>query len=104
MTPSIGRIVHYTLSEQDADAINRRRADAIRGRTADEHSGVILHSGNTTNAGDVYPAIVVRVFPGGTEANGVCNLQVLLDGNDTYWATSRAEGDGQLHWCWPPRV
>jgi hypothetical protein len=27
VVPSIGRIVHYILSDEDADAINRRRAD-----------------------------------------------------------------------------
>ncbi|TMR18530.1 hypothetical protein ETD86_21505 [Nonomuraea turkmeniaca] len=110
--PTIGRIVHYTLGEQDATAINRRRADFEAFRRslvgpqepgmpgADGHQA---HVGNTTRAGDVYPAVVVRVFPGGTESNGVCNLQVLLDGNDTYWATSRTEGDGEFRWSWPAR-
>ncbi|GAA4560510.1 hypothetical protein [Planotetraspora kaengkrachanensis] len=41
------------------------------------------------------------MFP---DANGVCNLQVLLDGNDAYWATSRTEGDEPGRWSWPPRV
>ena len=27
--PTVGRIVHYTLSESDAEAINRRRDDRI---------------------------------------------------------------------------
>jgi hypothetical protein len=104
MNPTIGRIVHYVLTEQDADAINRRRADAIKSRTADAHSGAILHNGNTATAGDTCPAMVVRIFPGGTEASGGCNLQVFLDGNDTYWATSRVEGAEPGQWCWPPRV
>lgn len=97
MTPTIGRIVHYTLSDQDAVLINKRRDDSFVAETA--------HSiGNMARGGDVYPAMVVRVFEGGTEANGVCNLQVFLDGNDTFWATSRTEGEGELHWFWPPRV
>jgi hypothetical protein len=65
MLPTIGRIVHYTLDEHDAEAINR----------------------------------VVRTF-GGTAAN----LQVFLDGNDAYWATSRVEGSERGNWVWAPRV
>ncbi|MFE3452367.1 hypothetical protein ACFXJ8_25935 [Nonomuraea sp. NPDC059194] len=112
-TPTVGRIVHYSLSEQDAQAINRRRADfdAFQRSHAHPHepgqpgaTGHQAHVGNTARAGDVYPAVVVRVFAGGTEVNGVCNLQVLLDGNDTYWATSRTWGEGECRWSWPPRA
>ena len=88
---SIGRVVHYTLSEGDARIIQTRRTDMIL-------------FGNQARAGDVYPAVVVRVFPGGTESNGVCNLQVLLDGPDTHWATSRVQGDTPGTWAWPARV
>lgn len=104
--PSIGRIVHYTLSEADAEAINRRRADAARSmadhrQTAD---GSQVHVGNQVREGEAYPMVITRVW-GGTGVNG----QVLLDGNDTYWATSRAhddEGAGYVGgtWHWPPRV
>jgi len=48
--------------------------------------------------GEQYPAVVVRTFGGTT-----VNLHVLLDGNDTYWATSRMEGDDPGQWSWPPR-
>lgn len=102
MQVTIGRIVHYTLSEQDAEQINRRRDDqrehAHRTRGADE-TGFQAHVGNHAAAGVVYPAVVVRFFGGA----GV-NLQVLLDGNDTYWATSRVEGEGPNTWSWPPKV
>ena len=88
MTPSIGRIVHYTLSEFDADAIQARRTEA----------GTVA---NTAAGGQIFPAVVVRTF-GGSGAN----LRVLLDGDDTYWATSRTEGEPGANgqWCWPPRV
>ena len=88
MLPTIGRIVHYTLTEQDADAIQARRFE----------SGILA---NRANGGDTYPAEVVRTF-GGTAVN----LQVRLDGPDTYWATSRTEGEpGEPgRWIWPPRV
>jgi hypothetical protein len=94
MTPSIGRIVHYTLSDQDALLINKRRDESFQAERA-------RSLGNMARGGDVYPAMVVRVFAGGTEANGVCNLQVFLDGNDTFWATSRTEGEGEF--CWTCR-
>jgi hypothetical protein len=108
--PSVGRIVHYTLNEDDAAAINVRRTDfeAFQRNHPHPHepgqygaSGHQAHVGNQALASQVYPAVVVRVFP---DANGACNLQVLLDGNDAYWATSRTEGEEPGRWSWPPRV
>lgn len=108
--PSIGRIVHYTLTEQDAVEINRRRADFQTFRSnfsgpsdpgqagADGH---IAHIGNRAEAGQVYPAVIVRIR---AETTVTCNLQVLLDGNDTCWVTSRAEGTEAGRWSWPERV
>ena len=84
--PTIGRIVHYQLSEFDAEEISARRA-------------VTGDAGNHVQSGQVYPALVVRTF-GGPNAN----LQVLLDGTDTYWATSRTSGDRPGTWAWPPRT
>jgi hypothetical protein len=106
-TPTIGRIVHYKLNQQDADQINKRRHDAhnlnAAGVTlASQGLGPQIHIGNTVSAGDVFPAIVVRRW--GDTPESVIQLQVFLDGNDTYWVTSVAEGDGERHWSWPPRV
>jgi hypothetical protein len=84
--PTIGRVVHYTLGEGDAKVINERR-------DADPNSG------NRVLAREDYPAVVVRVW-----SETCVNLQVLLDGGDTLWATSRTEGDGPTYWHWPPRV
>lgn len=102
--PTIGRIVHYRLSEQDAEAINRRRADAARNRQgiADAAAGYVAHSGNVAAEGDVYPMIVVRAWGG--EADSHVNGQVLLDGNDTLWVTSVTAGDGPRSFFWPPRA
>jgi hypothetical protein len=106
--PTIGRIVHYTLTQYDADAINKQRANfeahrrSLAGTPDPGHRGAtghVAHLGNQASAGDVCPAMVVRTF-GGPAAN----LQVHLDGTDTYWATSRTEGDGPGTWAWPPRV
>lgn len=89
MKPTIGRIVHYTLGDGDVNQIRNQRITAVRGTS------------NDVQAGDVYPAVVVRVFD---PSVSTANLQVLLDGPDSYWATSRTEGDGPGHWAWPERV
>lgn len=101
--PTIGRVVHYRLSEQDAEAINRRREHAQR--HIDEHrtnaTGAQVHVGNHAAAGFVYPALIVRT----ADNTLTVNLQVFMDGNDAYWATSinySVETDGC--WFWPPRV
>lgn len=98
MQPSVGRIVKYRLTEFDANDINRRRKDFHQSRSADQFVG---HVGNDATEGDVYPAVIVRVW---SESTVTCNLQVLLDGTDTYWATSRAEGESAGTWAWPERV
>lgn len=99
MNPTIGSIVHYQLSDEDARQINRRRLDFANARSATAGTGFIGHVGNQAEAGQVCPAMVVRTF-GGSSAN----LQVMLDGSDTYWATSRGEGDLPGQWTWPPRI
>jgi len=107
--PSIGRIVHYRLSEQDAQDINRRRKDFLifcifcRSRpeeagTFPGASGHVGHVGNSVAEGDVFPAMIVNTWGSTT-----VNLQVHLDGNDNYWATSRKEGGNPGQWSWPQR-
>jgi hypothetical protein len=100
---TIGRMVHYTLSETDAEQINRRRKDFQAAQSASAGLGYVGHVGNQVQAGEAYPATVVRVFD---PSSGTANLQVHLDGNDIYWATSRREGSpGETGcWIWPPRV
>lgn len=86
MKPSIGRIVHYTIAEHDLAQLTK---DASVKR-------------NAVEVGHVYPAMIVRTW-GDTEGSSV-NLQVFLDGDCSYWATSRGEGDGHGQWSWPPRA
>lgn len=94
-----GDRVLYVLTAEDAVAINRRRT----------HSGSILeriergvwpvgaqaHIGNDAKEGASYPGVVVEDFakPSGAIRTGeeAVNLQVWLDGTDSYWATSRHE-------------
>lgn len=87
--PTIGRIVHYTLTEEDADTINTSR----RTSTA---------KGNQVDAGDVYPLVITRVW--GDQPDSAVNGQVLLDGNDVLWVTSTSVGAGPRHFAWPVRA
>lgn len=105
--PTIGRIVHYTLSEADAEAINRRRDDATAAAHNPRHAdrqkpmGEQVHIGNRVSPGEVYPMIIVRIW--GTTPESSVNGQVLLDGNDTLWVTSVSVGDGPRRFIWPQR-
>lgn len=92
---TIGRTVHYHMSETDAAAVNKRRADFAAANP--QTSGLVAHVGNTVLAGSKYPAVVVAAF------GLAVNLQVLLDGSDSYWATSRVEGEQPGQWAWPVR-
>ena len=89
MIPTVGRIVHYRLSEVDATNVASSRA---RSST----------HGNTAREGDVFPMVIVRTW-GDTEGAAV-NGRVLLDGPDDLWVTSRNEGTGPGTWSPPPRI
>lgn len=84
--PTLGRIVHYTLTDEDV-----RRLDNDRITT--------LAYGNLPHAGDSVPAIVV----GGMNADAprTVNLQACLDGNDRLWIANAAEGEEAGQWHYP---
>jgi hypothetical protein len=104
-TPTIGRIVQYTLNGEDAELVNRRRT------TGEEIHGMILerrwsvgaqaHIGSPTTAGQTFPALIVATKP-----EGPINLQVFLDGCDVLWVVGveQAEEPKETHWNWPPVV
>jgi len=100
--PTVGRIVLYVLTAQDAKEINRRRGDAADFArdisSAPFTPAPVVGFGNEASEGDECAATVVRVFDPRVPT---VNLQVHLDGNDTYWATSRTEGDGPGMWHFP---
>lgn len=103
MGAKVGTLVLYTLTADDAQAINRRRDDysAFRSRATHEvagesgRNGHQGHFGNSASEGQQYAGVIVRVFDPSTTT---ANLQVHLDGNDTYWAASRQLGDGPGHY------
>ena len=102
MIPTVGRIVHYRLSEADVLAINHQR----------QAQGT---SGNPVTAGDVFPAVIVRNWfatdTPPTNEQQACQLQVFLDGPLPLWVTSRQQGSdpandklpGMGQWIEPPR-
>ena len=95
--PTIGRIVIYTLTDQDAEAINRRRTTGpeIAARIAaiprEWPLGAQAHIGNSVEQGMSFPMVIVRTW--GSDPSSAVQGQVMLDGNDTYWATSRVCGE-----------
>lgn len=110
MKPSVGRIVHYMLTEKDAAEITRRRTDgpSIAARISEGKwpIGAQAHVGNPVSAGEVFPMVIVRVWD--SEVGNV-NGRVLLDGSDEFWALTRPQvvadsTDKQGCWFEPPRV
>jgi len=99
---SIGRIVHYVLTEQDVRDIERRR---VTNPAQSWIEGAQRHVGNPVSMGQILPMIVVVLWPNehGPNYDGI-NGQVLLDGNDSYWVTSIKEGAEPGTWRWPERV
>lgn len=96
--PSVGRIVHYKLTEHDADNIKIRR-EASHISVAGGYGGAQVRYGNEPREGQVFPLLVTVVW-GADLING----QTFLDGNDTHWVMSAGEGDQPGQWSWPPRV
>ena len=91
MIPTVGRIVHYTLAAGDVAGVGQHRTLAEGAKV-----------GNDVREGGVYPMVIVRVWS--DQDGGAVNGQVLLDGNDSLWVSSRCEGDTPGTWAAPPRV
>ena len=120
--PSVGRIVHFRLTAEQAEQINRRRttggAIAERIRQGSWSIGAQAHIGNHVGEGSVVPMIVTAVWPDEFvngwladhqpkttyESTFGVNGQVLLDGTDSLWVTSAPQHSALPGcWFWPPR-
>lgn len=101
--PTLGRMVHYRLTADQARHINNRRAhsDAHRSTHRAVANGTVIHVGNTASEGRMLPMVIVGVH--GDSPESAVNGQVFLDGNDTLWVTSVVEGDQPGNYCWPQR-
>lgn len=112
MIPTVGAIVNYTLTQDDADGATRRRTETSPLPVIDATTyflwpaGAQAHVGNDAHAGDVVPMVVVRVFPADPQANAhapgaqTVNGQAFLDGNDVLWVTGVYESVGPKPGCW----
>lgn len=96
MIPSIGRIVHYTLSHTDIEIIRKRRNWAL-GEKSD-------HLGNPVVVGDIFPAMITRVWDSNPTEESVVQLQVFLDGSDQVWASSVHQGTNEGQWAEPAKI
>lgn len=93
---TVGRVVHYVLSEGDAQEINKLHEAANIPR--DERvPGIQYHTGNHVDAGDHCAMVVVKVW---NPDIGLINGKVLLDGMDDYWAMSRSFSDEKKPSSW----
>lgn len=124
--PTIGRVVHFRLTAEQAEQVNRRRVSSQKAGVLDANGvrlwcdGAVRHVGNSVGEGSVVPMIITAVWPDeyagnahlshhapGTQyesAFGV-NGQALLDGNDSLWVTSAPQHSTGLGcWFWPPKV
>lgn len=102
--PTIGRIVHYPLTVDDADAINKRRDDGKDKGIANFETGLQLHYGDRVSPGEVLPAIVTKVWGNSC----IVDLKVFLNGNDDLWVRhviQMTPGGDEYNglWFWPPR-
>jgi hypothetical protein len=105
---ALGDVVLYTLDGTDAAKINAWRSNfrahnaAFAGHKHPHEpgspgaTGHVAHTGLDAAAGQELPAHVTR-----TAAGNRLNLRVMLDGNDTYWATGVPHGSGPA--CWRER-
>ena len=107
-----GRIVYFVFDEQSASEVNQRRttvasiAERITQQvvTLEQSTvpqwplGAQAHIGNEVRAGDICPAMVLKVWG----ESGCSNLKVMLDGSDDFWATSvnydEAKTPRTWHW------
>ena len=101
--PSIGRIVLYALTEDEARDINRRRNDAYSADLRERRPGLIAHIGNPVEEGQIVAMTITGTYED-EYMTGTVNGQCTLDGNDALWVTSISQGDGPGTWQWPERT
>lgn len=103
MKPTLGRIVHYSLSPADVEEINAARSEydpVSRSHLPPQDS-----RGDAPSCGDVVPMIITKVTPAAGVLPEVVNGQAILDGSDSLWikGAPASEKPEPGHWTWPPR-
>lgn len=89
--PSIGRILHYSLSELDVARI--RAAVGFNVNFCEPH-----------RTGDILPLIVTDVVGKSDDGHVLVSGQVLLNGTFSHYARSVREGKAPGTWQWPSRT
>lgn len=83
MTPTIGRVVNYKLTDEDKEKIEK-----------------LSDAGSFANKSDILPATIVAVW--GDQPTSAVNLKVKVDGDQPdLWITSKSCGDAVGQWSWP---
>ena len=92
MVPTIGRIVHYKVSENDVQHYTFRPMD---------HP-----SFNLPYPGDVFPMVITNVNPDSDGVVRTLSGNVIVNNGTMFWTGSVTEGLGDVpgQWFWPPRV
>lgn len=85
MKPTVGRIIHYVVTEADRAHVDALRAEGI------------VHL-NPLSTQQHLPAIVIVPW-----SEETVNAQVLLDGATVLWKTSIKHGTVPGTWHWPER-
>ena len=122
MKPTVGRIVHYALTAEEAKAMNARRKDTQNNleKMRKERPGYQAHVGTTLTEGQIVPLTVTSVSDAGREDEaGVAQFyargQATLEGSDSLFVNGAlgpfeypaSEPVAPLppgQWRWPPRV
>ena len=92
----VGRMVHYVLSEDDANIINALRKAALIVPRVEKIQGIQYHAGNSVEAGEHCAMVIVKV----SNDQGLINGKVLLDGQDDHWVTSRSFSEEKKPFTW----
>ncbi len=74
-----------TTAQSIAERMKDTKDEGLTPKSPTWPAGAQAHIGNDVHAGDILPAMVVRVW---SQESGCSNLRVILDGTDEYWATS----------------
>lgn len=129
MKPTIGRVVHFRLTAEQAKQINRLRVGSAEAGIAVPPApfapfgslperlwpdGAVRHVGNSVGEGSVVPLIITTIWPDEYKGEGYLahhgpgtkyesdfgiNGQAILDGNDSLWVCS-APQHSTLPGCW----
>lgn len=91
--PTVGQIVHYSMSADDIT----RAAYELSSNPPDR-----LAQFNEPRQGQVYAAVVTSVTDHPQHPD--VNLRVFLDGPYDFFAPSRTEGTAAGSWSWPEGV